>query len=261
MDYENLKFDVENNIGRITLNRPNSANAITIPLVKELLDVAIRCESEEKVRVLILQGEGPIFCAGGDLKFMTEQKNLQAAISEMIGILHVALSKIDHLEAPMIGAITGTAAGAGLSLVSACDMAIAGENVKFSSAYTAAGLTPDGSSTFHLPRSIGKKRTMELMLTNRVLSSKEALDWGLINKVVNDEDVISETNKLAMKIAKGPTKAFGGVKEMLRQSFSNGLETQMELESQIFSEQLKGLDGPEGIEAFTSKRKPEFKGK
>jgi 2-(1,2-epoxy-1,2-dihydrophenyl)acetyl-CoA isomerase len=140
-------------------------------------------------------------------------------------------------------------------------MAIAGENVKFSSAYTAAGLTPDGSSTFHLPRSIGKKRTMELMLTNRVLSSKEALDWGLINKVVNDEDVISETNKLAMKIAKGPTKAFGGVKEMLRQSFSNGLETQMELESQIFSEQLKGVDGPEGIEAFTSKRKPEFKGK
>ena len=88
MKYENLKFDIEDNIGRITLNRPNSANAITIPLVKELLDVAIRCESGEKVRVLILQGEGPIFCAGGDLKFMTEQKNLRAAISEMIGILH-----------------------------------------------------------------------------------------------------------------------------------------------------------------------------
>ena len=98
MKYENLKFDVQDNIGRITLNRPNSANAITIPLVKELLDVAIRCESGEKVRVLILQGEGPIFCAGGDLKFMTEQKNLRSAISEMIGILHVALSKIDHLE-------------------------------------------------------------------------------------------------------------------------------------------------------------------
>ena len=102
---------------------------------------------------------------------------------------------------------------------------------------------------------------MELMLTNKVLSSKEALDWGLINKVVGDEDVINETNKLAMKIAKGPTKAFGGVKEMIRESFSNGLETQMELESQIFLEQLKGSDGPEGIEAFTSKRKPEFKGK
>ena len=102
---------------------------------------------------------------------------------------------------------------------------------------------------------------MELMLTNRVLSSKEALEWGLINKVVDDEEVINETNKLALKIAQGPTKAFGGVKEMIRQSFSNGLETQMELESQVFSEQLKGLDGPEGIEAFTSKRKPEFKGK
>ena len=261
MEYKNLKFEVENNIGRIILNRPEAANAITVPLVKELLDVAIKCESGEPIRALILQGEGSIFCAGGDLKFMTEQDNLRESISEMIGILHVALSKIDHLDAPLIGAITGTAAGAGLSLVSACDMAIAGKSVKFTSAYTAAGLTPDGSSTFHLPRSIGKKRTMELMLTNRVLSADEALDWGLINSVVDDDDVIKEANKLAGRIALGPTKAFGGVKEMIRQSFSNGLETQMELESQIFLEQLKGEDGPEGIKAFTEKRRPSYKGK
>ena len=261
MEYKNLKFEVENNIGRIILNRPEAANAITVPLVKELLDVAIKCESGEPIRALILQGEGSIFCAGGDLKFMTEQDNLRESISEMIGILHVALSKIDHLDAPLIGAITGTAAGAGLSLVSACDMAIAGKSVKFTSAYTAAGLTPDGSSTFHLPRSIGKKRTMELMLTNRVLSADEALDWGLINSVVDDDDVIKEANKLAGRIALGPTKAFGGVKEMIRQSFSNGLETQMELESQIFLKQLKGEDGPEGIKAFTEKRRPSYKGK
>lgn len=261
MEYKNLKFEVENNIGRIILNRPEAANAITVPLVKELLDVAIKCESGEPIRALILQGEGSIFCAGGDLKFMTEQDNLRESISEMIGILHVALSKIDHLDAPLIGAITGTAAGAGLSLVSACDMAIAGKSVKFTSAYTAAGLTPDGSSTFHLPRSIGKKRTMELMLTNRVLSADEALDWGLINSVVDDDDVIKEANKLAERIALGPTKAFGGVKEMIRQSFSNGLETQMELESQIFLKQLKGEDGPEGIKAFTEKRRPSYKGK
>ena len=261
MEYKNLKFEVENNIGRIILNRPEAANAITIPLVKELLDVAIKCESGEPIRALILQGEGSIFCAGGDLKFMTEQDSLRESISEMIGILHVALSKIDHLDAPLIGAITGTAAGAGLSLVSACDMAIAGKSVKFTSAYTAAGLTPDGSSTFHLPRSIGKKRTMELMLTNRVLSADEALDWGLINSVVDDDDVIKEANKLAGRIALGPTKAFGGVKEMIRQSFSNGLETQMELESQIFLKQLKGEDWPEGIKAFTEKRGPSYKGK
>ena len=97
-------------------------------------------------------------------------------------------------------------------------MAVAGKNVKFTSAYTAAGLTPDGSSTFHLPRSIGKKRTMELMLTNRVLSAEEALDWGLINTVVDDDQVLIEANKLAEKISNGPTKAFGGVKEMIRQA-------------------------------------------
>ena len=260
MNYKNLRFEIENNIGRIILNRPEAANAITIPLVKELLDIAIKCESGAPVRALVLQGEGSIFCAGGDLKYMTEQENLREAISEMIGILHVALSKIDHLDTPLIGAITGTAAGAGLSLVSACDMAIAGKNVKFTSAYTAAGLTPDGSSTFHLPRSIGKKRTMELMLTNRVLSAEEALDWGLINTVVDDDQVLIEVNKLAEKISNGPTKAFGGVKEMIRQSFSNGLETQMELESQVFGEQLKGQDAKEGIRAFTEKEKPSFKG-
>ncbi len=120
---------------------------------------------------------------------MTEQENLREAISEMIGILHVALSKIDHLDTPLIGAITGTAAGAGLSLVSACDMAIAGKNVKFTSAYTAAGLTPDGSSTFHLPRSIGKK-DYGTHANNRILSAEEALDWGLINTVVDDDQVL-----------------------------------------------------------------------
>ena len=101
---------------------------------------------------------------------------------------------------------------------------------------------------------------MELMLTNRVLSSNEALDWGLINSVVPDDNVNDEAEKLARKLADGPTKAYAGVKNMLRQTFSNGLETQMEEESQIFAQQLKGKDGIEGIKAFTEKRKPDFKG-
>ena len=101
---------------------------------------------------------------------------------------------------------------------------------------------------------------MELMLTNRVLSSNEALDWGLINSVVPDDNVNDEAEKLARKLADGPTKAYAGVKNMLRQTFSNGLETQMEEESQIFAQQLKGNDGIEGIKAFTEKRKPDFKG-
>tara|TARA_B100001179_G_C18595454_1_gene407013 strand:- start:1313 stop:2098 length:786 start_codon:yes stop_codon:yes gene_type:complete len=261
MSYETLKFEINNGVGTITLNRPDAANAINIPMAKDLLKVAIECESGAPVRVLLLKGEGKLFCAGGDLKFISELDNLRAGLAEMLGYLHSALGKIDHLDAPLIGAITGTAAGAGLSLVSACDLAIAGESVNFTMAYTAAGLTPDASSTFHLPRSIGKKRTMELMLTNRVLSAKEGVKWGLINLVVADDQVIEESEKLARKIAEGPTRAYAGVKEMLRQSFSNGLETQMELESQIFANQLKGQDGPEGIKAFMEKRKPEFKGK
>ena len=125
----------------------------------------------------------------------------------------------DSLDTPLVGAISGTAAGAGLSLVSACDLAVAGESVNFTMAYTAAGLTPDASSTFHLPRSIGKKRAMELMLTNRVLSSKEALDWGLINSVVTDDSVNDEAEKLARKLANGPTKAMPELKICLDKHF------------------------------------------
>ena len=260
MKYETLKFEIDEGVGTITLNRPEAANAINIPMAKDLLNVAIECEGGAPVRSLLLKSEGKLFCAGGDLKFISELDNIRSGLAEMLGYLHMALGKIDHLDAPLIGAISGTAAGAGLSLVSACDIAIAGESVNFTMAYTAAGLTPDASSSFHLPRSIGKKRTMELMLTNRVLSSKEAVEWGLINSVVADESVVEEAEKLAKRIATGPTKAYGGVKEMLRQSFSNGLETQMEVESQVFAEQLKGKDAIEGIKAFTEKRRPNFKG-
>ena len=189
MDYETLKFDIDQGLGIITLNRPEAANAINIPMAKDLLNVAIECEGGAPVRSLLLKSEGKLFCAGGDLKFISELDNIRSGLAEMLGYLHAALGKLDHLDTPLIGAISGTAAGAGLSLVSACDLAIAGESVNFTMAYTAAGLTPDASSTFHLPRSIGKKRTMELMLTNRVLSSNEALDWGLINSVVPDDNV------------------------------------------------------------------------
>ena len=260
MKYETLKFDIDQGLGIITLNRPEAANAINIPMAKDLLNIAIECEGGAPVRSLLLKSEGKLFCAGGDLKFISELDNIRSGLAEMLGYLHAALGKIDHLDTPLVGAISGTAAGAGLSLVSACDLAVAGESVNFTMAYTAAGLTPDASSTFHLPRSIGKKRAMELMLTNRVLSSKEALDWGLINSVVADDSVNDEAEKLARKLANGPTKAYAGVKNMLRQTFSNGLETQMEEESQIFAQQLKGNDGIEGIKAFTEKRKPDFRG-
>tara|TARA_B000000437_G_scaffold184803_1_gene141464 strand:- start:98 stop:583 length:486 start_codon:yes stop_codon:yes gene_type:complete len=161
----------------------------------------------------------------------------------------------------VIAAVNGTAAGAGFSLVMACDLVIASEGSVFTMAYTNAGLSPDGSSTYFMPRRIGDRRTRELMLTNRVLSAEEALDWGIVNKVVTKDELSSETMKLAEKISRGPSLAYEKVKSLLDSSFNQSLETQMELETRAISEMVMTEDGQEGINAFLEKRSPTFKGK
>ncbi len=143
----------------------------------------------------------------------------------------------------------------------ACDLVIASEGSVFTMAYTNAGLSPDGSSTYFMPRRIGDRRTRELMLTNRVLSAEEALDWGIVNKVVAKDELSSETMKLAEKISRGPSLAYEKVKSLLDSSFNQSLETQMELETRAISEMVMTEDGQEGINAFLEKRSPTFKGK
>ena len=148
-----------------------------------------------------------------------------------------------------------------MSLAAAGDLVLAAESSTFTSAYTAAGVSPDGSSTYFLPRLIGLRRTQELMYTNRRLTAAEALVWGLVTRVVPDSELAEEARTLAGRLASGPTRAFGRVKQLLHESFQGSLETQMERESRGIAEMAAGLDGPEGIRAFTEKRKPEFYGR
>jgi 2-(1,2-epoxy-1,2-dihydrophenyl)acetyl-CoA isomerase len=164
------------------------------------------------------------------------------------------------MNAPVIAAVNGTAAGAGFSLALSADLVISVDSAKFVMAYTNAGLSPDGSSSYFLPRRVGDRRARELMLTNRVLTADEALDWGIVNQVVAEADLDETVGKLANKIAAGPTLAYGQVKALLNASFDNGLETQMELESRGIADMARSRDGKEGIQAFLAKRKPEFKG-
>ena len=166
-----------------------------------------------------------------------------------------------RMRAPPIGAVNGVAAGARLSAVAFCDLAIAAEHATFTSAYTQIGLTPDGSSSFFLNRILGPRRAMELYLTNRVLSAEEALDWGLINKVVPASALIGEAEALAAELAQGPTRAYGGVKRLLQSAATESLETQMELETLLIAETGTSADGREGISAFMDKRKATFTGR
>ena len=169
-------------------------------------------------------------------------------------------NKIENLSKPVIAAVNGVAAGAGFSFVGFADMAIASSNATFVSAYSKIGLTPDGSSTYFLPRIIGARRHTELVLTNRVLSANEALDWGLINKVVDFKDLKDEAYNLAKKLAEGPSLAFGKLKNLVHNSFSDSLEGQMEYEARMIAESAKTKDGMNGIEAFVNKQPVSFKG-
>ena len=261
MDYQTLNFDVDSGVATITLNRPEALNAMSPAMAKELHEVALQIDVDNSVRVVILTGTGKAFCAGGDLgAFVAAGEQARTLILRMTGDLHLALSRLSRNRAPVIAAVNGTAAGAGFSLAMAADLAIAEEQAVFTMAYTNAGLSPDGSSTYFMPRKIGDRRTRELMLTNRVLTAPEALDWGVVNQVVESGGALAAARVMAAGMAQGPTEAYAQVKRLLDSSFSQSLETQMELEARAIADQVASVDGQEGMLAFVEKRKPQFRG-
>jgi 2-(1,2-epoxy-1,2-dihydrophenyl)acetyl-CoA isomerase len=262
VSYETFDFEIQDGVARITLNRPDAFNAMSKEMACELMHVSIRCGEEAEIRAVLITGTGKAFCAGGDLtQFSGIKEGLAAHLKEMTTYLHAAMSRFAWMDAPLIAAVNGVAAGAGMSLAAACDLVIAAKSARFTMAYTKAGLTPDGSSTWYLPRVIGLRRTMELALTNRVLSAEEAVEWGIANRVVDDADCLGEAMALAAELAKGPTHAFGGVKKMLAMSLSDSLEGQLERETRFIAEMANGHDAPEGIAAFCEKRAPDFVGR
>lgn len=261
MSFETLLFEVRDSVAHITLNRPDAANAINLQLAKDLCYAAMRCDEDRTVRAVVLTGSGKMFCAGGDVRSFAESGNdMPALLKEITTYLHAAVSRFARMNAPFIVAVNGTAAGAGFSLACAGDLAIAAESAKFTMAYTRIGLTPDGSSTYYMPRLLGTRRTLELMLTNRLLSAAEAFEWGIVNQVVADEALTAEAEKLARGLADGPTLAFGRVKELVLHS-DDSLETQMERETRVIADSARTSDAKEGIGAFLAKRKPSFAGK
>jgi len=260
MKFETLLVDIVEGVAEVTLNRAESANAMDPLMSRELSDLAIECDTNPEIRAVLITGAGRMFCAGGDLKGFAEEDNITGALLSMAGDLHMGLSRFARMAPPVIAAVNGTAAGAGFSLALSTDLAIAADNAVFTMAYTRAGLSPDGSSTYFAPRRLGDRRARELMLTNRVLNAEEALDWGVVNRIVPADDLMPEARKLAQELAAGPTQAFGAVKTLLNHSFDNALEAQMELESRSIARLGAGADGQEGIHAFVGKRKPDFKG-
>lgn len=260
--YETLRFRVEDGVARVTLSRPDAANAVDRTLARELMDAALRCDEDPAVRAVVLTGEGRFFCAGGDLAAFAEAgEALPAVIKEITTYLHAAVSRLARMRAPLVVAVNGAAAGAGFSLACAGDLAFAAESARFTMAYTRAGLAPDGSSSWYLPRLVGPRRTLELMLTNRTLSAAEALEWGLVNDVVPDAELAERVSGVARCLAEGPTEAYAHCKRLVLLSAGESLETQMEHESRAIADAARTADAREGVDAFLAKRTPAFRGR
>jgi 2-(1,2-epoxy-1,2-dihydrophenyl)acetyl-CoA isomerase len=260
MSAPTIELAARGSIVIITLNRPEQANTLSLRMAMDLLAAAMACERDTAARAVVLTGAGKSFCFGGDLRGMIEEGGqVEAYLRELTSYLHSAVSHFVRMDAPVIAAVNGTAAGAGLGLVAMADLAIAAQGARFVSAYTGVALTPDAATSFFLPRIIGAKRAMELILTNRSLSAAEALEWGLVNQVVADGAALDAAIALAQRLASGPMGAFGKSKQLL--AGSNGaLEAQLVLESQTIARQAVTDEGQEGISAFLGKRKPHFTG-
>jgi 2-(1,2-epoxy-1,2-dihydrophenyl)acetyl-CoA isomerase len=257
MAYQHLKLERADGVATLTLHRPDAYNALDLALGRELFQASIELDEDAGVRCVVMTGSGKAFCAGGDVKsFVDNLGRIGAHIKELTTYLHGAISRLCRSDKPVIMAVNGVAAGGGFSLALSGDLVVAAESARFTMAYSRIAATPDGSSSYFLPRLVGVRRALELYLTNRPLTAREALEWGMITRVVPDAELTAEVTKLARELAQGPSKAFGAAKRLFHQSTWESLETQMELEAQAIAASGRTEDFRAGVTAFADKKPP-----
>ena len=249
-------------VAYLTLNRPDAANSIDAPLARAFLEAVRMLDDDASVRVLVLEGAGRMFCAGGDLtSFAREGEGAALYVEGLIADLHAGLERLGAFHAPVIAAVHGAAAGAGLGLAMAADIVIADESSRFVMAYTRAGLTPDGGTSWLLPRLIGLRRALELTLLNRALDAAEARDLGLVTEVVPAAELAERVDTLAAELAAGPTAAYAAARRLIRDSLGADYSRQLHDEAHAIVQSFSRQDGLEGVRAFSERRAPSFHGR
>ena len=263
MAYENIQIEMREAVGLITLNRPASLNALTTEVGQEFQAAVTEAQSNG-ARAIVLTGAGRAFSAGGDLREMQKigerEGKVEAFFDEPLRLLNECILLIRRLPVPFIAAVNGAASGAGCNLALACDFVIAGEGAKFNQAFIKIGLVPDCGGTFILPRLVGWRRATELMMTGEVVTAARALEMGMINAVVPDEELLPRALAMAERLANAPTAAIGRIKELLEASALNDYAAQVELEREVQIKSGLTKDFREGVAAFIEKRPPKFVG-
>ena len=229
--HKNVCCEIESGAAHLTLERPEVLNAIDIATIEALHEVLVQLTADETVRAVSITGSGRAFSSGGDIRSMLDMaidsEAPEAAMSTGVGALHAMFSQLHRLPKPVVAAVNGPAAGAGVGLLLHADIAWAAPHATFALAFTGIGMSPDSGTTYHLPRLVGPRLATELFLTNRQLSAEEALALGLVTRVVEEEQLVPEVRRLAERLAQGPTGAFARVRALVQDSLENGYETQL----------------------------------
>jgi 2-(1,2-epoxy-1,2-dihydrophenyl)acetyl-CoA isomerase len=263
MAYESILYEQKDGVLTITLNRPDKLNALTDKMLGELNDAFKVSDKDTSIRVIVLTGAGRGFCPGQDLGEAQQHQGTDGHISfgaHLRATYNPLILKMRQHSKPIIAAINGVAAGAGMSLAMACDLRVACESSSFLQAFVKIGLIPDSGSTWMLPRLVGRTKALELMLTGKKITSQEALEIGLVNLVIPDAELMSTVNEMAAAFASAPTRAIAYIKRSVEFAATSTLEAALENEADLQELAGRTEDYHEGLAAFLEKRTTQFKG-
>jgi 2-(1,2-epoxy-1,2-dihydrophenyl)acetyl-CoA isomerase len=262
MEFERVKLEVDQNVGLLTLNHPEVMNAVSSEMLGGLMRALDHVEdSRNGVRCLLLTGAGRGFCAGANLQPRSDDTRGSGDAGSVLETLyHPFLRRLRELPLPIVSAVNGAAAGVGMSFALMADLVLCARSSYFLQAFRRIGLIPDGGSTWILPRLIGKARAMELSLLGEKLPAETALQWGLVNRVFDDAELMPKAVELARGLAKGPTVSLRLIRRLYWESTDNSYEEQLNLERQMQRIAGNSADFREGVRAFLEKRPANFKG-
>jgi len=259
-DYKTILYNISDNIGTITLNRPDSYNAFNEELTTELQDALKQAESDASVRCVVLTGAGKAFCSGQDLKDAPTGGGKRSLADSLKRRYNPTIRRIRNMPKPVIASLNGVVAGAGCGVAFACDYRIAAEHVKFVEAFVNIALVPDSGALYTVMQQLGYAKAFEWATLGDPILAKSAEHVGLINKIVPAEALEAETKAIALRYAQGPTRTYGIVKRMLSRAQTRSLDESLDYE--VWMQELagQGTDYKEGVQAFVEKRSPKFKG-
>jgi 2-(1,2-epoxy-1,2-dihydrophenyl)acetyl-CoA isomerase len=262
IDLAPVTIQIKDGVAHLRLSDAEHHNRIGPPFVAALADAAAECDGHSDVRAVLISAAGPSFSVGGDLDYLGERAERMAEeLDVMIGLYHATLTQLAALPVPVVCAVQGGAAGGGLGLIWCADVVLAASDLKLTTGFANLGLSGDGGSSWALPRLVGARRARQLLMSPRVVGADEALDWGLVDRVVQLDDLRAEAEAEALRLAAGPTVAFGHLKRLLRTSWETSWPDQLAAERAAMVDCGGTADAREGVRSFIERRSPNFEGR